>query len=174
VTTGQDDPEDGVAEDGVAPVGGRRSRQAEIEHLIAAAVTALGCELWGTELSTRGRNSLLRIYIDREDGVSIEDCEAVSRRVGRLFDVEEPITGHYTLEVSSPGMDRILFRIEHYAQYIGETVDVRLVRPFEGRRRLTGLLAGVDGDEVRVQVDDEEFVLPLEWIQRARVVPRFE
>lgn len=169
MTTGPDDPEEEIA-----PIGGRRSRQAEIEHLIAPLVAALDCELWGTELSTRGRNSLLRIYIDREDGVSIEDCEAVSRRVGRLFDVEEPITGHYTLEVSSPGMDRILFRIEHYAQYIGESVDVRLVRPFEGRRRLTGLLAGVDGDEVRVQVDDEEFVLPLEWIQRARVVPRFE
>lgn len=169
MTAEQDDPDDDLAS-----VGGRRSRQAEIEQLIAPVVTALDCELWGTELATRGRNSLLRIYIDREDGVSIEDCEAVSRRVGRLFDVEEPIAGNYTLEVSSPGMDRILFRIEQYAQYIGETVDVRLVRPFEGRRRLTGLLAGVDGDEVRVQVDDEEFVLPLEWIQRARVVPRFE
>lgn len=165
---------DGPEEDSAAGTG-RRSRQAEIEHLIAPVIAALDCELWGTELSTRGRhNSLLRIYIDREDGVSIEDCEAVSRRVGRLLDVEEPITGNYTLEVSSPGMDRILFRLEHYAQYVGETVDVRLVRPFEGRRRLTGLLAGVDGDEVRVQVDDEEFVLPLEWIQRTRIVPRFE
>ncbi len=165
----QDDPEDERV-----PADGRRSRQAEIEHLVSPAIRALDCELWGTELSTRGRNSLLRIYIDREDGVSIEDCEAVSRQVGRLLDVEEPISGNYTLEVSSPGMDRILFRIEHYALYIGETVDVRLVRPFEGRRRLTGTLAGVDGDEVRVQVDDEEFILPLEWIQRTRVVPRFE
>jgi ribosome maturation factor RimP len=162
------------AEDDQAPASGRRSRQAEIEHLLSPVIQALDCELWGIELSTRGRNSLLRIYIDREEGVSIEDCEAVSRRVGRLLDVEEPITGNYTLEVSSPGMDRILFRIEHYAQYVGETVDVRLVRPFEGRRRLTGILAGVEGDEVRVQVDEEEFLLPLEWIQRARIVPRFE
>lgn len=153
---------------------GRHSRQQEIEQLIKPLVDALDCVLWGTELSTRGRNSLLRIYIDREEGVSVEDCEAVSRRVGHLFDVEEPIAGNYTLEVSSPGMDRILFRIEHYAQYVGEKIDVRLVRPFEGRRRLTGVIAGVADDEVAIQVEDEEFVLPLEWIQRARVVPRFE
>ncbi len=152
----------------------RHSRQQEIEQLIAPVIDALDCVLWGTELSTRGRNSLLRIYIDREEGVSVEDCEAVSRRVGRLFDVEEPIAGNYTLEVSSPGMDRILFRIEHYAQYVGEKVDVRLVRPFEGRRRLSGIIASVADDEVAIQVEDEEFVLPLEWIQRARIVPRFE
>ena len=91
-----------------------------------------------------------------------------------LFDVEEPISGQYTLEVSSPGMDRILFHLEQYVESVGETVDVRLSQPFEGRRKLTGVLAGVEDDEIVVHVGDDEYLLPLEWIQRARIVPRFE
>lgn len=154
--------------------GYKPGRQQEIEQLVGPIILALDCELWGIELVKQGRSTLLRIYIDREQGVTIEDCEAVSRRVSQILDVESPIAGQYTLEVSSPGMDRLLFRIEHYAEYAGEMVEVRLNQPFEGRRKLTGTLAGVEGDEVLVQVGDEEFVLPLEWIQRARIVPRFE
>lgn len=142
--------------------------------MITPVVESLRCGLWGIDLQTQGRNSTLRIYIDREEGVSVEDCEAVSRRVSALMDVEEPLPGNYTLEVSSPGMDRILFRMEQYAESVGETVDVRLIRPFEGRRRLTGLLAGIEDDEIVLRVEDDEYLLPLEWIQRARIVPRFE
>ena len=152
----------------------RRARPEEIEALIAPLVTALDCALWGVELNMQARHSVLRIYIDREEGVSVEDCEAVSRRVSAVLDVEEPLPGNYTLEVSSPGMDRILFRLEQYAESIGETVDVRLTRPFEGRRRLTGQLAGVEDDEIVLRVDEDEYLLPLDWIQRARIVPRFD
>lgn len=167
--------QDASDEGGVMPPGaGRPGRVQEIEALVAPIIQALDCQLWGTEILRQGRATLLRLYIDRDEGVSIEDCEAVSRRVGRLLDVESPIEGDYTLEVSSPGMDRRLFRLEHYAICAGETVDVRLNQPFEGRRRLTGVLNGIEGDEVLVQVDDEEFVLPLEWIQKARIVPRFD
>lgn len=166
------DPTD--ARPGSGAAGYKPGRQQEIEHLVSPIIRSLDCELWGTELIRQGRSTLLRIYIDREQGVTIEDCEAVSRRVGQVLEVEEPIAGQYTLEVSSPGMDRLLFRIEHYAEYAGEMAEVRLNQPFEGRRKLTGILAGVEGDEVLVQVGDEEFVLPLEWIQRARIVPRFE
>jgi ribosome maturation factor RimP len=151
-----------------------RARPDEIEGLVAPLVDALDCTLWGIDLQRHGKSSTLRIYIDREQGVSVEDCEAVSRRVSAVLDVEEPLPGNYTLEVSSPGMDRILFRLEHYAESIGETLDVRLIRPFEGRRRLTGTLAGVEGDEIILQVDQDEYLLPLEWIQRARIVPRFD
>ena len=154
--------------------GGSAQRTADIEALIAPLIAAEGCELWGFELLPSGRNATLRIYIDREEGVSVDDCEAVSRRVSSVLDVEEPITGQYTLEVSSPGMDRILFRLEHYAESVGETVEVRLAQPFEGRRKLTGTLAGVEDDEIVVQVDEDEYLLPLEWIQRARIVPRFD
>jgi ribosome maturation factor RimP len=152
----------------------RSARTAEIEALIAPVITALDCALWGVELNISGRHRLLRIYIDREEGVAIEDCEAVSRRVSAVLDVEDPLKGEYTLEVSSPGMDRILFRLEHYAESVGETADVRLVRPFDGRRRLTGTIAGVEDDEVVLQVEGDEYLLPLEWIQRARIVPRFD
>ena len=154
--------------------GGRAGRVARVEALIRPLVVAEGCELWGVDLSASGRHSTLRIYIDREEGVSVDECEAVSRRVSALFDVEEPISGQYTLEVSSPGMDRLLFCLEHYAESVGETVDVRLSQAFEGRRKLTGTLVGVEDDEIVVQVGDDEYLLPLEWIQRARIVPRFE
>ena len=154
--------------------GARSQRTADIEALVAPVIAAEGCELWGVELLPSGRRSMLRIYIDREEGVSVDHCEAVSRRVSALLDVEEPIAGEYTLEVSSPGMDRLLFRLEHYAESVGESVDIRLSRPFEGRKRLSGVLAGVEDDEIVVHVDDDEYLLPLEWIQRARIVPRFD
>jgi len=168
------DPTDAQPGAGEAAGGYRPSRQQEIERLVSPVIVALDCELWGIETLRQGRSTLLRIYIDREQGVTIEDCEAVSRRVSQILEVEAPISGQYTLEVSSPGMDRMLFRLEHYAQYAGEMVEIRLTQPFEGRRKLSGTLTGVDGDEVLVQVGDEEFVLPLEWIQRARIVPRFD
>jgi ribosome maturation factor RimP len=152
----------------------RRARPEQLEAMITPVVESLNCGLWGIDLQTQGRNSTLRIYIDRENGVSVEDCESVSRRVSALMDVEEPLPGNYTLEVSSPGMDRILFRMEQYAESIGETVDVRLIRPFEGRRRLTGVLAGIEDDEIVLRVEEDEYLLPLEWIQRARIVPRFD
>ena len=90
------------------------------------------------------------------------------------MDVEEALSASYTLEVSSPGMDRLLFKPEQYAESIGETVDVRLNYPFEGRRRVVGALTGLENDEVVVQVEDSEYLIPLSNVQRARIVPRFE
>ena len=84
------------------------------------------------------------------------------------------LTSSYTLEVSSPGMDRLLFKPEQYAESIGETVDVRLNYPFEGRRRVVGALTGLENDEMVVQVEDSEYLIPLSNVQRARIVPRFE
>ena len=85
-----------------------------VTELIDTTIQVLGLDLWGVELLQQGKYSLLRIYIEREEGVTIEDCEKVSRQVSALLDVEDPIAGEYTLEVSSPGMDRPLFSIEHY------------------------------------------------------------
>ncbi len=150
------------------------SKEKQLENLIAPTVTALGCELWGLEYMAQGRRSLLRIYIERADGVSVEDCERVSRQVSGLLDVEDPIKTNYTLEVSSPGLDRLLFRAEQYQRYLGETLDVRLNFPFEGRRKFVGQLAGLEEGDVVLRVDDTEYLLPLENIQRARIVPTFE
>jgi len=149
-------------------------KEQQLEALLAPSVMALGLRIWGIEYLSQGKRSLLRVYIDGDDGVTIEDCERVSKQVSDLLDVEDVLTSSYTLEVSSPGMDRLLFKPEQYAESIGETVDVRLNYPFEGRRRFVGALTSLENDEVVVQVEDLEFLIPLSNVQRARIVPRFE
>lgn len=137
-------------------------------------VEGMGCEIWGVEFLSQGRHSKLRLYIDKAGGVSIDDCEKVSRLVSDVLDVENIFTKGYTLEVSSPGMDRILFNAEQYESNVGATVDVRLNFPLEGKKRVVGLLAGIENAEAIVQADGEEYVLPLENVQRARIVPQFD
>ena len=141
-----------------------------ITELIDTTIQALGLDLWGVELLQQGKYSLLRIYIEREEGVTIEDCEKVSRQVSALMDVEDPIAGEYTLEVSSPGMDRPLFRIEHYSQYVGSEVDLRLRRPLDGRRKFKGQIIKVSGDIVSLLVEDCEYDLEFSDIERASIV----
>ena len=150
----------------------RRERQ--VEELITPTVESLGCSVWGIEFLNQGKHSKLRIYIERDVGVSVDDCAAVSRHVSDLLDVEEFSSSSYMLEVSSPGMDRILFHEQQYVEHVGEQVDVRLNFPFEGKRKITGVLAGVEDSNAVIQVDDEEILLPLENISRARVVPTYE
>ncbi len=149
-------------------------KERELETLLTPTVAALGLRVWGIEYLGQGKHSVLRIYIDRDEGVTIDDCEAVSKQVSDVLDVEGTLTSSYTLEVSSPGMDRLLFKPEQYAESIGETVDVRLNYPFEGRRRVVGALTGLENDEMVVQVEDSEYQIPLSNVQRARIVPRFE
>lgn len=148
------------------------TREQQIQAMLEPTVEALGFELWGLEYLSQGRHSLLRVYIEHENGISVDDCAAVSEQVSGVLDVEDPITGEYTLEVSSPGMDRLLFRLDQYAAYSGETVDIRLRSAFEGRRRFKGILKGIEGEDVVVQVDDHEYLLPHSAIEKARVQPR--
>ena len=146
----------------------------KLKQLLQPVVEALGCQLWGLDLQAGGKTKLLRIYIDRaEDGIGIEDCEKVSRQFSAILDVEEAINGEYILEVSSPGMDRPLYELDHYQQFIGEDISLRLRFPYEGRRNFKGRLTAVDGDEVVVVVADTEFLFPVEGIEKANVVPRF-
>ena len=142
----------------------------QLNELIKPVVEALGCELWGIEQFSRGSNSMLRIYIDAANGINVDDCARVSRQVSSLLDVEDPISGHYTLEVSSPGTERKLFRLEHFSRYVGFPVKIRLKRPYEGRRRFSGLLRGVEGDEVVLEQDEEAFQFPYEEIEKASIV----
>ena len=143
----------------------------QLNELVRPVVEAMGCELWGIEQLALGRHSTLRIFIDAEQGVDIEDCARVSRQVSSLLDVEDPIMGEYTLQVSSPGLDRRLFRLEQYAAHVGELVRITLKRPHEGARKYTGQLRGVEGDEVVLLQQDEEMIFPLEDIERANIVP---
>ncbi len=148
------------------------SREQKIEALLEPTVEALGFELWGLEYLSQGRHTILRLYIDGENGITVDDCAEVSRHVAGVLDVEDPITGEYTLEVSSPGVDRLLFRLDHYPAYIGEWIELRLRTPFEGRRKFKGTLKGIEGEDVVVQVDDHEFLLPHSAIEKAQVRPR--
>lgn len=151
-----------------------RSTPTYLLELIEPVVKALGCELWGLEYHASGRRrGSLRIYIEKPDGVGLSDCEKVSRQVSSVLDVEDPIQGEYTLEVSSPGLDRPLYTLEQFAQYIGEQVKVRLRAPFDGRRQYKGQLTGLEDDEIKVLVDDHEYLLPIESIDKANVVPGF-
>lgn len=146
----------------------------QLEDIISPVVGALGFELWGIEFSAHKKNVLLRIYIDKQEGITVDDCALVSRQVSSVMDVEDPITSKYILEVSSPGLDRKLFKPKHFATYAGYQVQLRLFVAYEGQRNFTGLLKGLEDDEVIVQIDEEEFCFPLESIEKARVKPVFE
>ena len=145
----------------------------KLEELLRPGIEALGFELWGVEYQSHAKRSMLRIYIDAEAGISVDDCAKVSHQVSGVLDVEDPITGEYTLEVSSPGMDRPLYRLEQYAEYIGSDINIRLRIAFEGRRKFQGRLVAIEGDEVVIQLDGHEYVLPFEQIDRAQIVPSF-
>ena len=142
-------------------------------QMLYPAVEALGCELWGLELNSGGNRKMLRIFIDREEGIGIEDCEKVSRQVSSILDVEDPISGEYVLEVSSPGLDRPLFKLAHFERFTGENVAIKLRLPYEGRRNFKGLLKAVEGDEVVLAAADHEYLFPFEGIEKANVIPRF-
>ena len=147
----------------------KRSETA-ITELIEPTVLAMGLQLWGIDLSQRGKYSILRIYIEREEGVTITDCEKVSRQVSAILDMEDPIAGEYTLEVSSPGLDRPLFTSEQFGRFIGSDVKVRLHHPVDGRRKLNGSIENVSGDEIVLSVDGEGFRLQHTDIEKANVV----
>ena len=116
---------------------------------------------------------MVRIYIESADGISVDDCERVSRQLGAVLDVEEPIRGHYTLEVSSPGLDRPLFRPAQYRQFVGATVNVRLLRAIDGRRRLLGLLRAAEDERIELEVDGVPWHIEYRDIDRARLVPEW-
>jgi ribosome maturation factor RimP len=136
----------------------------------------LGLECIGVEFSPSQGQSTLRVYLDvldRADGreVTLDDCEAASRELSALLDVEDPIPGHYVLEVSSPGIDRPLFTAEQFARVVGQEVKVLLKAPIEGRRRLRGKLAAVDGEQLTFEAEGKTFEFGHDAVESARVVP---
>lgn len=141
--------------------------------LLEPAVEALGYELADLEAGFTGGRGVLRLFIDRPEGIRVEDCEAVSRQVSGLLDVEDPIQGDYDLEVSSPGMDRKLVKPEHFDRFAGQPVKGRFRAVIDGRRRFAGVLIGRDGDKVRLLVDDAEVTVAIEDIELIRLVPEF-
>lgn len=144
----------------------------ELKGLLEPTVNGLGLELLGIEFSPSAGSALLRIYIDAPGRpVAIEDCEAVSREISGSLDVNDPIATQYTLEVSSPGIDRPLFTPAHFAREIGQQVKVSLGLPQDGRRRLQGRLLRVEETDVVIDVDGREFSVAIGNIDKARLVP---
>tara|TARA_B100001750_G_scaffold71395_1_gene56976 strand:- start:563 stop:1021 length:459 start_codon:yes stop_codon:yes gene_type:complete len=149
-------------------------RVRDIEELIAPTIGAMGFELWGIDTSGIGSHERVCVYIDSVSGIAIEDCEAVSRQLSGLLDVDDSFNETYTLEVSSPGLDRILFEDNQFRMHIGQRLNIRLEVPLNGRRRVEGLLVEVENGELVLAVNDDEYLIPLERVRRARIVPQFD
>ncbi|NJD30273.1 MAG: ribosome maturation factor RimP [Gammaproteobacteria bacterium] len=139
--------------------------------LVRPVVEGLGYTLWDLEYSPGRGNSFVRLYIDAEPGITLDDCERVSREVSELLDAADPVPGQYTLEVSSPGLDRPLRTAAHFAPYVGETVFVELAHPLDGRRRYKGPLRAAGAETVEVEVDGRSYVLPISGIRKAHLAP---
>jgi ribosome maturation factor RimP len=146
------------------------TRVEQLQAIVEPVLGALGLQLWGIEYLGQGRHTLLRVYIDKAEGVGIEDCAEASRQISGILDVEDPITSEYTLEVSSPGVERLLFTIEQYRQYLGAELKLRLRQNFEGRRNFGGVLVEVSDDEISIAQGEDTLSFPLELIERANVV----
>jgi ribosome maturation factor RimP len=144
----------------------------KLRDLLEPAVAAVGCELVGIEYLPNGKQSLLRVYIDKAEGVTVDDCTAVSYQVSGLLDVEDPVPGHYTLEVSSPGLDRPLFQARDFERFAGQEVKIRMRFPIEGQRNFRGLLQGLQEQQVVIEGQDGKRVnLPLDQVEQARLIP---
>lgn len=150
-----------------------RGTRAELRKLLEPGVLALGLELVDVEMAGGEHRPTLRVYIDGPNGINVDDCARVSRQLSALLDVEDPLPGEYTLEVSSPGLDRPLVKPDDFRRFVGEKIKVKMREPLSGRRNFSGQLVDVAADHVVVAVDDEHFDLVFEGMERARLVPRF-
>ena len=145
--------------------------QTALDNLVKNTVEGLGFILWGYEYRPHGESALLRIFIEKTDtGISVDDCGLVSRQIGAALDVEDLIPVAYILEVSSPGMDRVLFTADQYQDYIGDKIKIRTRTRIDDRRNFKGLLVSANENVATVQVDNEEFAIPYESIDRARLI----
>ena len=141
----------------------------DLVNLVNPVISAMGYELWGLEYIPQGKSSLLRIYIDNESGITVDDCARVSDQVAGVLDVNDPIRGHYDLEVSSPGLDRPLFTLEQFARYQGSDVRLRLRGKLDGRRNFNGRIEEVRDGVVRILDDGNSYSIPGDQIDKANI-----
>lgn len=152
---------------------GDRVLTVQIVELIRPGIEALGYELWGCELQGQGKHTILRVYIDTETGVTLDDCSRVSNQISGILDIEDLIHGKYDLEVSSPGLDRLLFKEEHFRKFIGNQVKIKLRVPVQGRRNYIGVIKDVELNKVSILVEGNIVAVPIENVDKARIVPKF-
>jgi ribosome maturation factor RimP len=147
----------------------------QLRELLAPVVSGLGYQLWELEYMPRSGGGVLRLYIDgagdSPQGIGLDDCERVSRAVSETLDAADPIPGQYTLEVSSPGLDRVLRTRAHFERFAGERVKLEMMQPIEGRKRFAGRLLGVGASDITLELESGRISLPIEDIHRARLAP---
>ncbi|MBR9726468.1 ribosome maturation factor RimP [Shewanella intestini] len=147
--------------------------ESKLVDMLSGPVQAIGFDLWGIEYVQAGKHSVIRVFIDAENGINIEDCAEASRQVSAILDVEDPISTEYTLEVSSPGVDRPLFTAKQYAAYIGEDAKVQLTMPVAGSRNLKGKITAVDGQMLSFMVDGKELIVALDNVRKGNIIAKF-
>ena len=146
-------------------------KQQQLTTLLGSSVTSLDLELWAIEIIGRANRSTLRLVIDHPDRpITVDDCEAVSRQVSRILDIEDPLPERYTLEVSSPGIERTLYRLEHFERFVGYQAKLKLKVPFEGRKNYSGFIVRVENAAVLLQEGNIEYEFPAEQIERGQLV----
>ena len=145
----------------------------QLTDLLKPAAEALGYEFLGIEYIAQGKHSILRVYIDHENGITVDDCASVSHQASGILEVEDPIASQYTLEVSSPGLDRPLFTLAHFEQFVGNTVELRCHVGVDGRRKFKGKLLSVKGEQLSLNVDNEDYNIEFSDIDKANLVAEF-
>ncbi len=143
--------------------------QETLDTLIQATVEGLGYELWGYDFRPHSDDGLLRIYIESDNGITVEDCATVSQQISAVFDVEDPIPTAYTLEISSPGVDRMLFYPKQYPAYVGKTVKIKTRIPLNNRRNFKGSIEELTDLEVTLKIDNEYYDIPFDAIEHSRL-----
>jgi len=143
----------------------------DLTELFEPVIQSMGYELVGIEFQGSTQHGTLRVYIDHENGIGVDDCVAISHQISAILDVEEPIQQAYDLEVSSPGINRPLFKAQDYEQYLGHSAKIKMAVPLNGRRNFKGVLQGViDSRSVQIMVDNEGYDLPISDIAKANLV----
>lgn len=142
-----------------------------LTSLLQPVIEDMGFVLWGVEYMPQKNNAMLRVYIDHADGISVDDCADCSREISGVLEVEDPIKGAYVLEVSSPGIDRVLFNEQQFSSYIGENVQVKLAQPVMGARNIKGIIESVDGDSIVVANEVTDYQFDVGNVMKARLKP---
>ena len=150
-----------------------RRDQTHLWELFEPVVKGMGYDLIEIEHFPNPKHGVLRLYIDKEGGVNVDDCSTVSRQVSALIDVEDPVSGQFNLEISSPGADRPLRRLVDFQRFIGSLVKLKTVMPLDGQRNFKGRLLEASEETVVIETDDEEISLPMSAIDKARIVPEY-
>ncbi len=149
------------------------SRVNTIEDILEPAIKAMGFELVACELSQHRHGGVLRVFVDGQNGITLDDCAAISRQISVVLDVEDPIAGRYNLEVSSPGLDRPLTRLEHYMRYIGRRAKLRFRIPRDGQRNFAGIIVAVKDSVILLELEKSKLEVPFSDIEKANLIADF-